>query len=74
MCSEKEIYNLIDLGVLKVRNIDLSRKVRYRSRSTNKISYKIDKQCLKNRKYTDYINFISTYLTFLLFVIKKQGA
>ena len=59
MCSEKEIYNLIDLGVLKVRNIDLSRKVRYRSRSTNKTSYKIDKQCLKNRKYTDYINFIS---------------
>ena len=47
MCSEKEIYNLIDLGVLKVRNIDLSRKVRYRSRSSNKTSYKIDKECLK---------------------------
>lgn len=57
--SEKEIYNLIDLGVLKVRNIDLSKKVRYRSKFSNKSSYKIDKECLKNRKYTDYINFIS---------------
>ena len=47
MCSEKEIYNLINSGVLKVRNIDLTRKVRYRTTSTNKTSYKIDKECLK---------------------------
>lgn len=60
MCSEKEIYNLIDLGVLKVRNIDLIRKIRYRTTSTNKTSYKIDKGCLNGRKYSDYINFINT--------------
>lgn len=59
MCSEKEIYNLIDLGVLKVRNIDLTRKIRYRTISTNKTSYKIDKDCLNGRKYNDYINFIN---------------
>ena len=59
MCSEKEIYNLVDLGVLKVRNIDLTRKVRYRTTPKNKTSYKIDKDCLKNRKYEDYINFIN---------------
>lgn len=59
MCSEKEIYNLINSGVLKVRNIDLTRKVRYRTTSTNKISYKIDKECLNNRKYDDYIKFIN---------------
>ncbi len=59
MCSEKEIYNLINSGVLKVRNIDLTRKVRYRTTSTNKTSYKIDKECLNNRKYEDYIKFIN---------------
>ena len=58
MCSEKEIYNLIDLGVLKIRNIDLTRKVRYRITPKNKSSYKIDKDCLNGRKYEDYINFI----------------
>ncbi len=58
MCSEKEIYNLIDLGVLKVRNIDLTRKVRYKITPKNKSSYKIDKDCLNGRKYEDYINFI----------------
>ena len=45
--------------MLKVRNIDLTRKVRYRTTSTNKTSYKIDKDCLNNRKYDDYINFIN---------------
>ena len=30
MCSEKEIYHLIDIGALTVRNIDLPRKVRLR--------------------------------------------
>jgi IS30 family transposase len=59
MCSEKEIYNLINSVVLKVRNIDLTRKVRYRTTSTNKTSYKIDKECLNNRKYDDYIKFIN---------------
>lgn len=59
MCSEKEIYNLVNLGVLKVRNIDLTRKVRYRATSSNKNSYKIDKECLDGRRYNDYINFMN---------------
>ena len=37
MVSEKEIYNLVDLGVLKIRNIDLPRKVRFRNTSKNRI-------------------------------------
>ncbi len=59
MCCEKEIYNLIDLGALKIKNIDLPRKVRYRNRSKNKTYYKIDKSCLNNRKYSDYLKFIN---------------
>ena len=58
MCSEKEIYNLIDLGVLKVKNIDLPRKVRYRQRPKRKTYYKIDKNCLDGRKYEDFLNFL----------------
>ncbi|MEG1506615.1 MAG: IS30 family transposase [Bacilli bacterium] len=58
MCSEKEIYNLVDKGVLEVRNIDLPRKVRYRNKQKRKTYYKIDKNCLKNRKYEDFLKFI----------------
>lgn len=59
MCCEKEIYNLINLGALKVRNIDLPRKVRYRNIPKRKTYYKIDKNCLNGRKYSDYLNFIN---------------
>lgn len=60
MYSDKTIYKLIDLGLLKVRNIDLPRKVRYREiRKQNKNYYKVDKKCLENRKYEDFISFIN---------------
>lgn len=59
MCSEKEIYNLIDMGALKVKNIDLPRKVRYRKTPKRKTYYKIDKKCLEGRRYNDYLNYIS---------------
>ena len=59
MCSEKEIYNLIDMGALEVKNIDLPRKVRYRQISKKKTYYKIDKKCLEGRKYENYLNYIS---------------
>lgn len=58
MCSEKEIYNLIDLGVLEVKNIDLPKKVRYRNTPKRKTYYKIDKSCLEGRKYEDYLTYI----------------
>ena len=58
MCSEKEIYNLVEQGVLKIRNIDLPRKIQYRNKPKNKTYYKIDKNCLSNRKYEDFKNFI----------------
>ena len=59
MCSEKEIYNLIALGVLKIRNIDLPRKVRIRNVPKRKTYYKIDKKCLEGRRYQDYLKFIA---------------
>lgn len=58
MFSEKTIYKLIDLGILKVKNIDLPRKVRYRQRRKNTKIYKIDKDCLVGRTYEDFIQFM----------------
>ena len=58
MCSEKEIYNLIDSGLLRIRNIDLPRKVRYRNRKKQKTTYKVDKNCLNGRRYSDYLKYI----------------
>lgn len=57
MMSEKTLYKIIDAGLLKVRNIDLPRKVRYRKRK--KIStYKVDKSCLEGRRYEDFLLFM----------------
>ena len=57
MCSEKEIYNLIDIGALEIKNIDLPRKVRYRNKPKRTTYYKIDKKCLDGRKYIDFLNY-----------------
>lgn len=61
MCSEKQIYNLIDLGILKVRNIDLPRKVRLRTTPKRRTYYKIDKKCLDGRRYTDYLKYMEEH-------------
>ena len=58
ICSEKQIYNLIDKGVLEIKNIDLPRKVKYRLKPKRKKYHKIDKDCLKGRTYQDYQEFI----------------
>jgi len=60
MVSERNIYNLIDKGILDIKNIDLPRKVRYRLKKKKTTYYKIDKQCLQGRKYEDFTNYIST--------------
>ncbi len=58
MVSERTIYNYIESGALSVKNIDLPRKVRYRPRKKYQMGYKVDKQCLENRRYDDYLKFM----------------
>lgn len=58
MISESTLYSLIDKGLLSVKNIDLPRKVRYRARRKKQMGYKVDKACLKGRKYDDYLKFL----------------
>ena len=55
--SEKTLYKVIDAGILKVRNIDLPRKVRYRKRKKAS-NYKVDKACLEGRRYEDFKVFM----------------
>lgn len=77
MYSEKTIYKIIDLGLLEVRNIDLPRKVRFRQRVKNNTTYKIDKECLTDRTYEDFIEYLNnnpdTSIVQMDTVIGKQG-
>jgi len=58
MLSEKTLYNYIEIGALSIKNIDLPKKVRYRSRKRIQRGYKVDKKCLEGRKYEDYLEFL----------------
>ena len=57
LCSERTIYKIIDQGVLRVRNIDLLRKVSFRPRRKTK-QFKVDKSCTIGRKYEDFLDFM----------------
>lgn len=56
MLDEKTIYNYIDAGILSVSNIDLPRKVRYRTRKKKK-PVKVDKRCHIGRTYEDFLAY-----------------
>lgn len=58
MVSEKTLYNYIDKQIISAKNIDLPRKIKYRPRKKFQMGYKVDKSCLKNRRYDDYLEFI----------------
>lgn len=60
MFSDKTIYKLIDLGVLNVKNIDLPRKIRFRQRRKQTNIYKVDKKCLENRRYEDFLSYLDS--------------
>lgn len=58
MLDEKTIYNYIDAGLLSVGNIDLPRKVRYRTRSHKK-PVRVDKKCHVGRTYEDFDTYLA---------------
>ena len=61
MYCEKTIYKLINLRLLKVKNIDLPRKVRFRKRKKDITIYKVDKHCLEGRRYEDFEEYMKEY-------------
>lgn len=56
--SERTLYNYIDQGVFKVRNIDLPKKVVYRQRRPKKVLTKLEYQYGQGRTYEDFKSFM----------------
>jgi IS30 family transposase len=54
MYSERTLYNYVDYGLFTARNIDMPRKVRYRSRKKPGVTHKVDRECRIGRTYDDY--------------------
>jgi len=59
MCSERTIYNYVNLNLFSARNVDLPRKVRYRPRKKASDPFKVDKSCRIGRTYDDFIAFVN---------------
>ena len=58
-CSERTLYRYIDDGVLSVRNIDLLRKVKYKPRKQSEKRTPLERACLVNRTYEDFLSYLS---------------
>ena len=58
-CSERTLYRYIDDGILNVRNIDLIRKVKYKPRKQDKQRTSLERACLVNRTYEDFLSYLS---------------
>lgn len=60
--SKVSFYNYVNQGVISLTNADLPKKIKYRSRKKKKnTNYKRNLTILKNRKYEDYLDFISKH-------------
>ena len=57
-CSEKTLYNYIDLNVFSFRNLDLPRKVRYRLRHPQKVATKLEYEYRKGRTFDCFRSFM----------------
>ena len=60
-CSERTLYRYIDSGVLSVKNIDLSRKVKYKPCRHSDTSEKLSRECTIDRTYTNFMDLLERY-------------
>ena len=60
MVSERTLYRLVDASLLSARNIDLSRKVRFKPRK-KKEPLKVDRKCRIGRTYDLFKVFMSQH-------------
>jgi len=58
MISEKTVYRYIGLGLLTANKFSLKRTVQRKTRKKAGPSLLVDKECRKNRTYTDYLKFL----------------
>lgn len=60
--SKVSFYNYVNDGIISLTNSDLPKKIKYKKRKKKKnTKYKKDLIILKNRKYEDYLDFISKH-------------
>lgn len=60
MISERTLYRLIDQRLISAKNIDLPRKVRFRTRKKKKVM-KIDKRCREGRTFHDFQKYLEEH-------------
>ena len=60
MISESTLYRLLDDGLLRARNVDLPRKVRFRARKKPR-TLKVDKLCRVGRTYADFNAYLEAH-------------
>ena len=77
MVSESTIYRLVDSGLIAARNLDLPRKVRFKTRKRKKSAFKVDRSCRVGRDYGCFQRFMDenpdTPIVQLDSVIGKKG-
>lgn len=59
--SKSTFYRYIDLGVFSLINLDLPKKVKYKTRKGNQSEIKRELSLLKGRKYEDFCEFIALH-------------
>ena len=61
--SKVTFYRYVNQGILSLTNIDLPKKVKYKKRrkKNSRNNYKRDISILENRRYEDYLNFVSKH-------------
>lgn len=59
--SKTTFYKYIDAGVFSLNNLDLPRKVRYKSRKKKKEDKRRVNSILENRRYTDYLSEVTSF-------------
>lgn len=60
--SKTEFYRLVNLGYLNLKNIDLRRKVKYKSRQNEKVRRTREEAKVRvNRTYNDFLKFVENH-------------
>ncbi len=57
-CSESSLYNYIDQCYLTARNIDMPRKVRFKTRYSHGPRSAVERECLLKRTYIDFQKYM----------------
>lgn len=59
MLNERSLYNYVDNGLFKARNINMPRVVRMGKRKRKQDQFKVDKKCRIGRTYQDFLKFMA---------------